>query len=72
MSEKLEDDVARALAAEADTFRSPVESYVKDEAEERWKKENPGQRVPDKDWEHESWKILARVAIGEVARSLAT
>lgn len=60
--------IARALEAEAEKFQSPVSVYVAGEAANRWEEAHPGLVAsldrPDIDWELESWKILARAAVG--------
>jgi hypothetical protein len=55
---------AKALRKEADEFRDPVSSYVEGEALERAGLWQDGQAARlQKDWELESWKILARAVI---------
>lgn len=53
---------------EAENFSRPVHFYVRDEAKARWQQENEKDdwtEAPDGiDWELESWKILARAALG--------
>lgn len=60
---------ARALEAEAETFRSPVHFYVQHEWIQRWEEANPDKEpctdpaTEGKDWTLESWKILARAVL---------
>ena len=64
------DAVAKAIRAEAESFAIPVDFYVKGEAIRRWEKLNPDGHpyddCPDVDWDFESWKILARVALSVI------
>lgn len=67
MDDKTVTRVALALREEARSFMRPVPSYVEEEARHRWEQKNHGKDAilegPPLDWEMESWKILARVAI---------
>lgn len=62
------------MMEEAGRFRDPVRFYVAGEAGRRWSEANPDKCMftdvtPGFDWELESWKILARAALGaEVKR----
>ncbi len=68
MTEQQVEAAAKAIRDEADKFSRPVRFYVQHEAEERYKKSNPEMDNPDVDWELESWKILARVALTAAER----
>ncbi len=68
ISDELVEAVARAIEVCTDEFESPVRYYVGREAMLRFEKENPEKDAYSdaphvKDWDLESWKIIARAAI---------